>query len=303
MRLTFKPHFFLDTFIYQIINSINKVKDFKKIKNYSNMNKILKTAIALSILFLLTQCTTSKKAVIEEQPTAKKATNLSKNDDLDGLWILESTTKNGFEIKAGTSLTIKGNQFSLYALCNNISGKWTISNNQMAFDQGKGMTTLMACIDGYEGKFTTLFYSATKIALQGTTLMMTTPKNEQLIWKKQDILSHLIENQWNVSVNSGNGVQVTEGDSKLTMTFLKNGTVSGMAGCNTFFGTYKLEKGFLILENVGLTRKLCPNEVMTIENNFMKNINKTRFAIEDAPTQIILRDTDGSMIFILDSTI
>lgn len=54
--------------------------------------------------------------------------------------------------------------------------------------------------------------------------------------------------------------------------------VSGFAGCNNYFSTYKISGNEMNLGPAGATRKLCPD--MTVENVFFKNLPKiARFEV------------------------
>lgn len=58
-------------------------------------------------------------------------------------------------------------------------------------------------------------------------------------------------------------------DEKVFVRFLADGSVSGFAGCNSFFGTYIATGRKLEIGQLGATRMACPESVMQGESSFM----------------------------------
>ncbi|MFI3328459.1 MAG: META domain-containing protein [Rikenellaceae bacterium] len=67
-----------------------------------------------------------------------------------------------------------------------------------------------------------------------------------------------------------------EDDNSFKMIFNEDGTVSGVAGCNSFMSdvTFGEEDGSLRIVNKALTRAMCHNDVM--ENNFLRMLQAAR---------------------------
>lgn len=266
------------------------------------MKKTLQTLVLIFTSLLLFQCANNKnnnsKESTEIQPQSN--TTAMNEKDLNGLWILQSTTKPQFEIKKGTSLKISNGQFNLNAMCNIISGPFEVNNSTLTFNKEKVISTLKGCFDGYEDQFKNLLFDVTQFELNGANLTLKTKDNIQLVWKKQDALSHLLEKEWAVVSATENGLEFSDENPKLTMTFNKEGKIFGFSGCNNFNGNYRIEGENIIIEKVAMTRMACMPKEMEIESNFMKNINKSNFTIEDSSTQITLRDQSGSIVFMLE---
>ncbi|WP_299108684.1 META domain-containing protein [uncultured Winogradskyella sp.] len=49
--------------------------------------------------------------------------------------------------------------------------------------------------------------------------------------------------------------------------------ITGFAGCNNFFGSYKLENNALSFVNIGASKKLCPGNASNTERQFLKALN------------------------------
>lgn len=262
------------------------------------MKKLIQGTSILFLALLFIQCAnnTKKDQVEPQTQTAMKDTT---KQNLDGLWILESTSKPDFKIKKGTSVAFKGTEFHLNALCNLNHGGVTIKDSEIKFNSKGLMQTMKGCPDNYEQDFLKLLFEVVSFEIQNDILTLTTKDQSKIVWKKQNILTHLQEKEWAVVTNTGDAIVISEDNPKLTMSFSKDGKISGFAGCNTFNGTYKLEGDQIIIENVALTKMACLPEGMKVENNFVKNLNKSIFTVEDSSSEIVFRYKDGAMTFIL----
>jgi len=58
-------------------------------------------------------------------------------------------------------------------------------------------------------------------------------------------------------------------NSMLTLTLVDSQRASGLAGCNTWFAEYQLNKNQLTLHNIATTRKLCAPALMEQEQRFL----------------------------------
>jgi heat shock protein HslJ len=82
--------------------------------------------------------------------------------------------------------------------------------------------------------------------------------------------SELVEKYWKLTALSGQPVDATEGSKEAHIIFKQEGgRVNGNSGCNTFSGTYKLQKGGKIsFSQMVTTMMMCIN--MDIETKFLK---------------------------------
>jgi heat shock protein HslJ len=62
-----------------------------------------------------------------------------------------------------------------------------------------------------------------------------------------------------------------------TITFEKDGQITGYAGCNDYHGTYRVEGGLITLSELGSTEKYCPipEGVMIFEKQFLTLLSET----------------------------
>ena len=89
-----------------------------------------------------------------------------------------------------------------------------------------------------------------------------------------------------------------EGDS-YTLTFKSNGTISGKGDCNILTATYKTtSKRDLVIENLGTTRRLCPNHEM--ESTFFDMLENVTHYEMDADIMILL--SNGTLVGMMKAT-
>lgn len=71
--------------------------------------------------------------------------------------------------------------------------------------------------------------------------------------------------------------------------------VSGNAGCNNYFGKYYPEKKELDFSRMGMTRKMCPEPVMKVENAYINNLRQVeKFELEG--NNLFLYDKDHNLM-------
>lgn len=101
-----------------------------------------------------------------------------------------------------------------------------------------------------------------------------------------------VESNWEVNGIYVNGNKITPpDDQKANMLFMKDFKISGDAGCNKYFGSYKADGKNLKFDGIGMTRMLCPN--MNFENAFTTNLDSvSTYQITDVT--LILKDNSGN---------
>ncbi len=90
--------------------------------------------------------------------------------------------------------------------------------------------------------------------------------------KKKTVPPITLNNKWKVV--SMQGVDSFERNPTIAFDD-KEKKVSGFAGCNNFFGAYESSDGQLNLNQMGLTRKMCPD--MTVEKAFINNLESVSY--------------------------
>ncbi len=101
----------------------------------------------------------------------------------------------------------------------------------------------------------------------GTTQTNTTMENTSTTSK-----SGITESFWKLETLEGKTISsLQENDREIGFTLNeKEGRITGFAGCNSFFGTYKLEAGDRIsFSSLGATKMACPSSAFN-ENGFLE---------------------------------
>ena len=80
--------------------------------------------------------------------------------------------------------------------------------------------------------------------------------------------------------------------------FSGDGQVSGYAGCNRFFGSYKIEKpkGKITIGPLASTKKACEQSVMDAERVFMKKLESAKTFKRSRLHLNLFDEDDGRLI-------
>jgi heat shock protein HslJ len=68
------------------------------------------------------------------------------------------------------------------------------------------------------------------------------------------------------------GEMKVDNDSAMFVQFEADGQLTGHGGCNNFFSRYRLEENKIQVNPIGLTRKSCASDVMSIELSFVESL-------------------------------
>lgn len=88
------------------------------------------------------------------------------------------------------------------------------------------------------------------------------------------------------------------------LAFKADGKAIGSGGCNNFFSTYNhgpndvAGAGALSFGPIGATKKMCPPEIMNVEQAFFKTLGDTQGA-ESSHLSLMLTDKDGTPLITL----
>lgn len=92
-------------------------------------------------------------------------------------------------------------------------------------------------------------------------------------------------------INKSN--QVTQ--TPIIIQFVEMLQVRGFAGCNRFFAQAHLEDEVLLVSELGMTRKICTNEINQLENRVLQSLKSgvsVRFE-----KQLLIFDTSPKLVF------
>lgn len=77
-----------------------------------------------------------------------------------------------------------------------------------------------------------------------------------------------------VSINQ-KAVRYAEDQEKITLQLNpESKNISGNAGCNNYFGQYKYAEPQISFSHVGCTQMLCPDAIMSLEEQYLPLLNK-----------------------------
>lgn len=88
--------------------------------------------------------------------------------------------------------------------------------------------------------------------------------------------------------------------SQVTLSFGADGKISGNAGCNDYFGTYRVDGGLLSIEGLVSTEKYClsPQGVMDLEGKYLSLLSEsTRYNIDGDELTLSYYDEKKLLVF------
>jgi putative lipoprotein len=88
------------------------------------------------------------------------------------------------------------------------------------------------------------------------------------------------------------GEMVVDDDSATYVQFEADGSLGGNGGCNRFFTSYHLDGNKIQINPISLTRKACPEPIMSFEKSFVEALQLAK-VIVGADTHIALRNERG----------
>jgi heat shock protein HslJ len=265
------------------------------IKNKGRSNQMNKIIVSLSIcagLIILAGC-------------ASPGSQQGGGGDLTGkMWVL--TEFLGKPPVAGTGISAQfsaDGKVSGSAGCNRYSGTYTISANSITFSSPLA-TTMMMCDESVmeqESAYLKALAEAKTYAVKGDQLTLTGANNTNLaVYKAQT--QDLAGTSWE-AVNFNNGKQAVTGmlaGTTLTADFVKDGNLSGNAGCNTYSGAYKVNGDQITIGPLVSTMMACnePAGVMEQEAQYLAALQSAAtYQIEGNVLQLRTKDDALAAIF------
>jgi len=185
-----------------------------------------------------------------------------------------------------------------FAGCNRLTGSYTLQENRLTIGGVAG--TMMACPEpamSIERALHAALTGTLSYAIAGDRLSLTAGSGAVLLFDKEAAAT-LDGTTWEVTgYNNGRQAVVSPiTDTQLSVAFEK-GTVTGQAGCNTFRAPFSIEGNRITVGPAATTRKMCAENVMTQEREFLK-------ALESATTWSIdaglldLHRADGERVLV-----
>jgi uncharacterized protein YraI/heat shock protein HslJ len=102
--------------------------------------------------------------------------------------------------------------------------------------------------------------------------------------------------QWLRLESSDGTTQSVDAPSKYTLEFLPDGTLQGLADCNTMGGTYSVNNASMSLQVTQLTLMACPPD--SLADQYVQRLNETAsYVIESGVLYLNLKMDAGNMVF------
>jgi heat shock protein HslJ len=217
-------------------------------------------------------------------------------------WILVEL--NGKPVLSGTTVTLDLNGSTLTGTdgCNHMGGSYTSTDDSFSVGEDL-MSTLMACegaIMTQAGEYNEALRQANSYQLAGDQLSLLDADGKILaVFSAQS--QELAGSSWLASyVNTGESNGVVSSSSIMaaqqTLMFDNEGKISGNAGCNNYFGTYRADGNSLTFSEISFTEMFCGDGLMAEESAFLAALQEAAtYKITGGSLQIFA-DDDSTLI-------
>lgn len=223
--------------------------------------------------------------------TTKNSTVMDTKEDAitDVDWVLEElngekfSNFNNLEKEVGLKLNAKGQKVTGFAGCNTFMAVYNVAEGSLLRFDAIGSTRMACPSENFnESEFLSKLGMVDAFALEGEKLVLKQGNQTLAVFKKADgshsYVPEIVNRKWKLKTLEGKDVS---NDQEKEIYFELDGLenrVSGFAGCNSFNGSYVLEKGMRIrFDKVATTMMACPEgeikerdvlNVFNIANNY-----------------------------------
>ena len=184
--------------------------------------------------------------------------------------------------------------------CNGYGTSYTFDPNGTAIRFTPPFGTLIACVEpimAQEQAYFQALTEATSYQLAGDTLLLANAEGV-VVAEFTGVSQSLAGTSWEAT-NYNNGNQAVVGviaDTTLTANFDAEGTISGSAGCNDYFGSYTTDGDTITIGPLASTRKLCPGEgVMEQEAAYLAAL-ETAATYSISGNTMVMRTAEDAMV-------
>jgi len=122
----------------------------------------------------------------------------------------------------------------------------------------------------------------TLLVLSAGLLMACSSSDTPKIEKGAEML--LAGSEWNMGQNT-----------EAFFAFKSDGRIIGHGGCNSFSGSYEQNDTRLKIGPLASTKKMCPPDIMAVENTLMEILGKTQF-YDATHMTLTLNDAEGQTL-------
>lgn len=115
--------------------------------------------------------------------------------------------------------------------------------------------------------------------------------------QKEDSLALLRANEWTLKTMTVEGTTVANPEELPVLQFSDSTAVYGSAGCNRFFGTFKVEGTKLTLHPGGATMMACPD--LEFEDAYLKALEEVNsYAIGEGELKLLGRNGYLTLVYV-----
>jgi len=212
-------------------------------------------------------------------------------------WILVEL--NGKPALSETTITLNLNGDTLTGNdgCNHYGGSYTSKGDSFSIGEDL-MGTLMACeetIMTQSSDYTSALRKASKFSItddrlhlldeNGNSLAIFELQNQELAGTSW--MATFVNNEPSEGVVSSSSIQAAQ----QTLSFDKDGKISGNAGCNDYFANYEVKDKDLSISAIGSTKMFCGDGLMAEETAFLVALDKAAsYRISGDSLQIFAAD-------------
>lgn len=220
----------------------------------------------------------------------------------DVRWSIDSLSVDGKKTAAPAGATVeidsKG-QAGVTGGCNSLGGQVTVDGDTITV--GEKNMTKRGCsedLEAFEAALNRAFDGKLKAKGDDKRLTLTTAAGDTIALSAEKA-APLVGTGWSVtSLISGRKAEPLPKDKKgetgkATLTFAKDGTVSGTLGCNSFSASAKTADSTITFGPVKSTRKLCPEPGMSLERELLKVLDG-KVTYEVHHRELTLKAADGT---------
>jgi heat shock protein HslJ len=195
-------------------------------------------------------------------------------------------------------ISFSDGQIHGYAGCNQFGGPFLTEGETIT--SVEAASTQMLCLDEAVMEQETALLgglaTATSYTIEGDTLTIN-HEGGSLGFTKVDSPAESLDTEWRLQAfGMATDAEPLVTGTTITLTFGKDGMVSGSAGCNTFNGPYTLNGTAISIEELAQTRRACDEPILTQETNFINALRSARHAVVDGDLLYIVHD-DGILVF------
>ncbi|MET9555239.1 META domain-containing protein [Streptomyces sp. NPDC006645] len=220
----------------------------------------------------------------------------------DVRWSIESFSVDGKKTAAPADASLKIDSkgtASARTGCNGVGAKVTIDGDTITFGE-RLPTTKIGCpeeLAAFEKALGDAFAGKVKAEVEDKKLTLTTDGGDSIALTAEKP-APLVGTGWAVTslVSDGTARSLPKdkkGEApKATLTFAKDGTVSGNLGCNGFSASAKVSSSTITFGPLKSTRKLCPEPGMSVEQELTK-VLKGQVTYEVHHRELTLKTADG----------